>query len=56
MHGSTGGGWKRNASASPRQSPTQPSSGLPVSLKNCLAKLPGRLDRLPTTGGEEDPV
>ena len=26
MHGSTGGGWKRNASASPRQLPTQPSS------------------------------
>jgi hypothetical protein len=29
MHGSTGGGWKRNATASPRQSPTQPTS--PVS-------------------------
>ena len=26
MHGSTGGGWKRNASASPRQLPTQPTS------------------------------
>jgi len=26
MPGSTGGGWKRNATASPRQSPTQPSS------------------------------
>lgn len=26
MHGSTGGGWKRNANASPRQSPTQPHS------------------------------
>jgi hypothetical protein len=26
MHGSTGGGWKRNAPASPRQFPTQPSS------------------------------
>ena len=26
MHGSTGGGWKRNATASPRQSPTQPTS------------------------------
>ncbi len=26
MHGSTGGGWKRNAPASPRQLPTQPSS------------------------------
>lgn len=26
MHGSTGGGWKRNAPASPRQSPTQPTS------------------------------
>jgi hypothetical protein len=24
--GSTGGGWKRNAAASPRQSPTQPTS------------------------------
>src|SRR5665811_1083789 len=28
MHGSTGGGWKRNASASPRQLPTQPFSAL----------------------------
>jgi len=26
MHGSTGGGWKRNAPASPRQLPTQPTS------------------------------
>src|ERR1035437_5091424 len=26
MHGSTGGGWKRNASALPRQLPTQPRS------------------------------
>jgi hypothetical protein len=26
MPGSTGGGWKRNATASPRQSPTQPTS------------------------------
>jgi len=26
MHGSTGGDWKRNAPASPRQLPTQPSS------------------------------
>ncbi len=25
-HGSTGGGWKRNAPASPRQPPTQPTS------------------------------
>ena len=27
MHGSTGEGWKRDATASPRQSPTQPCSG-----------------------------
>jgi hypothetical protein len=27
-HGSTGGDWKRNATASPRQPPTQPSSEL----------------------------
>src|SRR5450759_568548 len=33
MHGSTGGGWKRNAPASPRQLPTQPTSG----LDTCLA-------------------
>ncbi len=28
MHGSTGGDWKRNAPASPRQSPTQPTTAL----------------------------
>ena len=28
-HGSTGGDWKRNATASPRQPPTQPSSRRP---------------------------
>jgi len=27
MHGSTGWGWKRNATASPRQPPTQPAVG-----------------------------
>jgi hypothetical protein len=27
-HGSTGGDWKRNATASPRQPPTQPTSAL----------------------------
>jgi len=34
MHGSTGGGWKRNAPASPRQLPTQPTSATPSTVKS----------------------
>src|SRR4029079_5827877 len=35
-HGSTGGDWKRNATASPRQPPTQPTSS--VSSGTAMAK------------------
>lgn len=41
-HGSTGGGWKRNANASPRQSPTQPTSALTVMSHN-LGRAVGQL-------------
>jgi hypothetical protein len=34
-HGSTGGDWKRNATASPRQPPTQPSSTTSVT-QSCI--------------------
>jgi len=41
MHGSTGGGWKRNAPALPRQLPTQPSSvrGQPPRRRNVASVM-----------------
>ncbi len=41
MHGSTGGGWKRNATASPRQSSTQPTSRVVAMLLTALASRTG---------------
>src|SRR5665811_638217 len=42
MHGSTGGGWKRNAPALPRQLPTQPSSEI---ISELIEHWPDNLGR-----------